>query len=1212
MLHLMKKSFQLVSCALILCSTVPVFAQKQDYWHGKERELRYKPEGRDFVIVNGDRKFNKALYGTHTAFRVETSDVPELGFFMPNMGGNMKVGVIQNGKSIWLNNANYVKSIYRAGSRIYEIKDPIIGNGFITITVLAMGDTEGMVLKVETNNVPAEVELLTMYGGASNKRFSRNGDLGVDEPDGFALKPENCENNFFDINKNEFTLSYGKATRDGAKLVNGIYPENSELKISSSFSVNSPLAVWGAKEDNRPVIVSKTKLAASGVYYYAIKPEDGNKLTYTNLVNCFNQSEQRRKEIAETIVIDTPDPYFNTLGGVLGTAADGIWDEKVWQHGAIGWRMPLNGWRAAYIGDVMGWNDRARVHFDGYAASQIKTIPAIYPHPTQDAALNLTRSDKKWGTQMYSNGYICRNPYDTSKMHHYNMNLCYIDELLWHFNWTGDMDYVRKMWPTVKLHLEWEKRNFDPNDDGLYDAYACIWASDALQYNSGSVTHSTAYNYRSNKMAAEVARKLGEDPTPYEKEAEKILNAVNSTLWLADKGWLAEYKDFMGNKMIHPNAGVWSIYHAMDGNLHTPFQAYQATRYVDEEIPHIPVLAKGLKDEDYKTISTTNWLPYSWSVNNVAFAEVANTSLAYWQAGRYEEAFKLFKSNILDGMYIGSTPGNIGQISFYDAARGECYRDFGDPIGVYSRALVQGLFGIIPDAMNDRVEIRPGFPSSWDHAAISTPYISFDFKRNGNIDTYTIENKFAKKLSLNLVLNAVKENVASVKVNGKNVSWKLVDDAINAPHISFNCDFAPKSVIEVIWTGNRLQEPTWTEYGVVGEDWALNSDVKMVDVYDPQGVLSGVQKSASKVSGVLAGEVGHRTLFVKLEQGQMKWWKAVDIEIVNLFDVSYDTESEKLQFTLKNNRKTPIEVSLLINSSDKIGKSLKLSAGATSPLIEIPAENVKLGTNALVVKEKGKEVFAAKLMNWNLKNNKPVYETVVIDEVLNASVSQIFKNEYLTPRSPYTTLQTPKQGIGEWCHPTLTANIDDSGIRAASKNGVFETPFGIPFRTTGASGANNIAFTTLWDNYPEKVSVALKGKASHVYLMMAGSTSHMQCHIANGVVTVYYKDGSFTSLELVNPENWVPIEQDFYIDGNAFASKDPRPYRVAFKTGLISRDMEKDLNIDPSEVYGRHIDGGAGIIVDLPLDKNKELKSIEVKTVANEVVVGVMGVTLLK
>ncbi len=87
-----------------------------------------------------------------------------------------------------------------------------------------------------------------------------------------------------------------------------------------------------------------------------------------------------------------------------------------------------------------------------------------------------------------------------------------------------------------------------------------------------------------------------------------------------------------------------------------------------------------------------------------------HTALAYFQAGRADAGFKLLKSSVLDGMYLGDSPGNFGQISFYDAARGECYRDFGDPIGVASRVLIQGLYGILPDALNGRLSVKPGFP----------------------------------------------------------------------------------------------------------------------------------------------------------------------------------------------------------------------------------------------------------------------------------------------------------------------------------------------------------------------------------------------------------------------------------------------------------------------------------------------------------------------
>ena len=139
--------------------------------------------------------------------------------------------------------------------------------------------------------------------------------------------------------------------------------------------------------------------------------------------NDYQQARQHFRQLADRVQFKTPDPYINTLGGAMVLAADGDWDGQTWLHGCVGWRMPLAGWRAGYLGDVLGWNDRAVSHFDAYAKSQVTDVPATIPHPSQDSAMNLARAEKKWGTQMYSNGYICRNPERNDQMHHYDMNL---------------------------------------------------------------------------------------------------------------------------------------------------------------------------------------------------------------------------------------------------------------------------------------------------------------------------------------------------------------------------------------------------------------------------------------------------------------------------------------------------------------------------------------------------------------------------------------------------------------------------------------------------------------------------------------------------------------------------------------------------------------------------------------------------------------------
>lgn len=228
------------------------------------------------------------------------------------------------------------------------------------------------------------------------------------------------------------------------------------------------------------------------------------------------------------------------------------------------------------------------------------------------------------------------------------------------------------------------------------------------------------------------------------------------------------------------------------------------------------------------------------------------------------------------------------------------------------------------------------------------------------------------------------------------------------------------------------------------------------------------------------------------------------------------------------------------------------------------------------------------------------------DRQLNASVTDIYQNEYLSPRSPYTTLQLPTQGIGEWCHPLLSATIDDSGLRSLVHHDTFQTSLGIPFRLK--EKGNNILFTSLWDNYPDSSTISLSGTASHAYLLMAGSTNHMQCHIANGIIRIHYADRTSQATELINPDNWCPIEQDLYVDGKAFQVPAPRPYRLHLKSGKVSRDLGKELNI--TGVYGREIEGGAGILLDIPLDHSKELKGLTLETLSNDVVIGIMGITL--
>ena len=97
----------------------------------------------------------------------------------------------------------------------------------------------------------------------------------------------------------------------------------------------------------------------------------------------------------------------------------------------------------------------------------------------------------------------------------------------------------------------------------------------------------------------------------------------------------------------------------------------------------------------------------------------------------------------------------------------------------------------------------------------------------------------------------------------------------------------------------------------------------------------------------------------------------------------------------------------------------------------------------------------------------------------------------------------------------------------------------------------------------------------------------MHSQLDNGELVVTYADGDPDRLPLENPTTWWPIEADYQVEIDGFSIGRPYPPRI-------------DLG------------SGRATLVDLPLDPDRELRSLTVRCLANEVVVGLMAVTLLR
>jgi hypothetical protein len=235
---------------------------------------------------------------------------------------------------------------------------------------------------------------------------------------------------------------------------------------------------------------------------------------------------------------------------------------------------------------------------------------------------------------------------------------------------------------------------------------------------------------------------------------------------------------------------------------------------------------------------------------------------------------------------------------------------------------------------------------------------------------------------------------------------------------------------------------------------------------------------------------------------------------------------------------------------------------------------------------------AAKQMQEVPRNAR--WKCLDISGQFNGDICGIFKQQYLSPRPLTCSLRLATDGYSTW-QMSLNPNnrppsIDLSGVpKILDGAGRVVTPQGVPFAWPGKD--RNIAFTSQWDNWPRSVSVPVGSKGDAVWLLVCGSTNPMQGRIANAVLRFRYADGQEEKLELTPPLNFWSLcrfekcDYDYKRDGFALPKEPPKQVQL----GENCRAM----------VYGWKLRPGA------------ELEKVTLETLSQEVVIGLMGVSVM-
>lgn len=210
----------------------------------------------------------------------------------------------------------------------------------------------------------------------------------------------------------------------------------------------------------------------------------------------------------------------------------------------------------------------------------------------------------------------------------------------------------------------------------------------------------------------------------------------------------------------------------------------------------------------------------------------------------------------------------------------------------------------------------------------------------------------------------------------------------------------------------------------------------------------------------------------------------------------------------------------------------------------------------------------------------------------NGDVRTIFQQRYLSPRPSTCSVRLGVDGYSAWTFPYWNLpppEIDLSFVPSLTDApGRLRTPANVPFAPVAE--LRNIAFTSLWDNWPTAVTVPVGRAADTIWLLVAGSTFPMQTQIANAEFRFDYADGVTERLALVPPFNFWMLSPwggcDYSYEHDAFCLP-PQP--------------------PPQVQLGRNC---RAMVLAWKLRAGVPLASVTLETLSQDVVIGLMGVSL--
>jgi glycogen debranching enzyme len=332
------------------------------------------------------------------------------------------------------------------------------------------------------------------------------------------------------------------------------------------------------------------------------------------------------------------------------------------------------------------------------------------------------------------------------------------------FDWSGDLDFAREMYPAMKQGIHWLLTDMDQNKDLFPEGYGIM----EVYGLNAELIDVAVYTQQALKATAHIASVLN-DPAAaqrYRQLASQLAARINERFWIEAEG---TYADFYGTRAQAVSAAEGAVKQI---ELKGKDKLTQRDKELIGYYERLRQTFAAMPDTTRGWITNKNWVittpmemgiapraraiqaldnirrddvgqygPFLSAVDKQAMMTISTGVQAVSEAeyGRTDEA--LWYVDKIVQTFGRKLPGSIS----------EMMPDYGDFTQAWTNygivvPLIEHVFGVQPDAMNKTVVFDPHVPTGWEDMSIEnlpvgTTAVSFSRARTARGIEYTFEAK---------------------------------------------------------------------------------------------------------------------------------------------------------------------------------------------------------------------------------------------------------------------------------------------------------------------------------------------------------------------------------------------------------------------------------------------------------------------------------------